>query len=136
MADAPENEEKKIEMNAANLFREEMFTDLRAGTITRLTPVKADGTDDPMRATQYIVRTQIYTDMGLIPIEAPVEAKSLAEVVAKFPDAVEAAIQELARRYEQRQREASRQIVTPGQMMGGMGGMGGGRGGPGGGLII
>src|SRR5689334_1611252 len=99
MADVKNADGKKVEMDAANLFREETFTDLKAGTITRLTPVKVDGSDDPMRPVQYIVRTQIYTEMGLIPIEAPVEAKSLGEVAAKFPDAIEHAIEELARRY-------------------------------------
>jgi hypothetical protein len=49
---------------------------------------------------------------------------TLAEAVAMFPQAVEAALDELAQRIEQRQREAASRIVTPGQM-------GGGRGGPG-----
>lgn len=114
----------KIEIDAGNLYREETFTDLKAGSLVRLTPVMRDGQDDPSRPAQFIARTQILTEMGALPIEAPMPVATLAEAVALFPQAVEAALDELAQRIEQRQREAASRIVTPGQM-------GGGRGGPG-----
>ena len=119
MADLKNTGGEKISMDAANLYREENYTDLKSGTIVRLAPVRADGSDDPARKPRFIVRTQIYTDMGTLPIEAPVEATTIGEAAAAFPAAVEHAIEEIAQRIEQRQREASRQIVTPGQLMGG-----------------
>ena len=41
-SDAPD-----VQMDAANLYREESYTDLKAGTMRKLVPVKADGSDDP-----------------------------------------------------------------------------------------
>jgi hypothetical protein len=113
-----------IEIDAGNLYREDTFTDLKAGTLVRLTPVTADGRDDAGRPVQFIGRTQILTEMGALPIEAPLKATTLAEAVAQFPQAVEAALDELARRIEQRQREAASRIVTPGQLARGPGGPG------------
>ena len=119
MADATQPGEQRIKMDSANLFREETFTDLKSGTIVRLTPVKPDGTDDLSKPAVFIAKTQIYSQMGLLPIEGEIDAKNFAEAVENFPKAVESALAELAELIEQRQREASRQIVTPGQMMGG-----------------
>ena len=126
MADRRQAEGAKIEIDTRNLYREEAFTDLRAGSILRLTPVTAAGLDDATRPARFLARTQIMTDMGVLPIEAPIEAPSLNEAIAQFPQAVEKAIEELARRIEQRQREASSRIVTPDQhARGGGGGPGG-----------
>lgn len=118
----------KIEMDAGNLYREETFTDLKAGSLVRLTPITPTGADDPTRPTQFIARTQILTEMGALPIEAPMTVATLAEAVTQFPQAVETALDELARRIEQRQREQANRIVTPDQLARGMGGPGGGPG--------
>ncbi len=114
----------KIEMDAGHLYREETFTDLKAGSLVRLTPITPSGADDPSRPVQFIARTQILTEMGALPIEAPLTVATLAEAVAQFPQAVEAALDELARRIEQRQREQANRIVTPDQLARGMGGPG------------
>ena len=114
----------KIELDAGNLYREETFTDLKAGSLVRLTPITADGRDDATRPVQFIARTQILTEMGALPIEAPLTVATLAEAVAQFPQAVDAALDELARRIEQRQREQANRIVTPDQLSGGRGGPG------------
>src|SRR3989304_1967402 len=37
----------ELKVDTANLYREEMFTDLRVATLRRLVPVRLDGTDDP-----------------------------------------------------------------------------------------
>lgn len=131
MADVKTPNGEKLKMDSANLFREETFTDLKTGTITKLTPVTPNGADDLSKPALFVAKTQIYTQMGLIPIEGEIEAKNLAEAVEKFPQAVEEALAELAQRIEQRQREASRQIVTPDQLMRGGGGMPGAGPGPG-----
>lgn len=126
MADNPLAGGEKFKLDGANLFREETYTDLHSGTIVKLTPVRADGSDDPARTAVFVAKTQIYSQMGLIPLEGEIEAANLAEAVEKFPATVELALAELAQRIEQRQREASRQIVTPDQLMGGRGPAGGG----------
>lgn len=120
-----------VQFDAQQLYREETFTDLRSGTIMRLVPVKPDGTPDPSRTDRFIARTQIMTEMGVLPIEAPAQATTLQGAIDEFPQAVERAIQELARRIEERQREASKRIVTPDQLARGAGGPPGA-----GGLII
>ena len=128
MADRRQNEAIKLEMDAGNLYREETITDLRAGSIMRLIPITVAGAEDATRPVRYIARTQIMSDMGVLPIEAPIEAASLADALARFPQAVETALDELARRIEQRQREAANRIITPDQLAGGRGGPGGGPG--------
>ena len=131
MADNPMAGGDKFKFDGANLFREETFTDLQSGTIVKLTPVRQDGSDDPARTAVFVGKTQIYTQMGLLPLEGEIDAANLAEAIEKFPKTIENALAELAQRIEQRQREASRQIVTPDQLMGG------GRGpGPGAGNLI
>jgi hypothetical protein len=37
----------ELEMDAAQLYQEDVYTDRRIGTIRRLTPVKSDGSPDP-----------------------------------------------------------------------------------------
>src|SRR5205085_6636596 len=39
----------ELKVDAANLYREEVFSDLRVATIRRLTPIKIDGTNDDSR---------------------------------------------------------------------------------------
>ena len=49
MASQPDLPEVKLD--PTSLYQEEVFTDRRAGTIRRLTPITADGSPDPARAT-------------------------------------------------------------------------------------
>ncbi len=41
-----------LKVDAANLYKEEVFSDLRVATIRRLTPVRADGSTDESRASE------------------------------------------------------------------------------------
>lgn len=76
----------EIRMDAANLYREESYTDLKAGTLRKLVPVKPDGTDDPARAPVFSVATQVMTPAGILPLSGEVAgAKTLEEAVAGFP---------------------------------------------------
>ncbi|NOY45815.1 MAG: hypothetical protein GXP50_10275 [Deltaproteobacteria bacterium] len=111
----------QVEVDKANLFREEMFTDLRAATIRRLVPVRADGSDDPDRQPLYMGETQILTPAGLLPVQAPIDAATLEEACDKFPQAINEAVQRLVREVREAQmREASR-IVTPAEAGMGLG---------------
>ena len=111
-----EQDGKEIQMDAANLYREESYTDLKAGSLRKLVPVKADGTDDPARQPIYTVATQVMTPGGVLPLSGEVEgAKSLADAVAGFPATIKQAIADLREEMAAMQRERSSQIVVPGR---------------------
>ena len=128
----------QIQVDQQNLYREESITDLRVATIRRLIPINADGTDDISRPTQYIGTTQIISQMGPLPISAPIEAASLQEAIEKFPQAVKDAVDQMVEEAKEYRRQESSRIVVPGTMPGGVPGQGGvpGAGGsPSGGII-
>ena len=52
-----EPKDQEIKMDAANLYREESYTDLKAGSLRKLVPVKPDGTDDPSRPALFTSAT-------------------------------------------------------------------------------
>ena len=118
-------------MNPAELYREEVFTDQRIGTIRRLTPVTAEGEDDPSRDVLYSGATQVMTAVGALPINFELDASTVGEAAEKFGAAAEEAFERTAKELEEMRREQASKIVVPGQE-GGMGGMGGV---PGGGII-
>jgi hypothetical protein len=103
-----------LRVDAANLYREDVFTDLQVATLRRLTPVKPDGTDDASRPVLFVAATQIMSQVGAVPISAPVEAKDLNEAIAKFPDAIRAAVQEMVEEAREMQRRESSRLVVPG----------------------
>ena len=123
---------ESLQVDVDNLYREESFTDLRSANIKRLTPVTADGDTDSERATQYIGDTTLMTQMGPIPVQFPIDAKSLSAAFEKFPDGVQAAIERLQERAQEMAREESSRIVVPGAGGGGRGAMPG----PGGKLVL
>lgn len=98
-----------------NIYREDVFTDLHAGTIKRLVPVKTDGSDDPGRTAVYVGITQIMSGGGPLPIQCMLEANTLDEAIAAFPASVNKAVEELIEEAKKYQREAASRIVVPGQ---------------------
>jgi len=116
-------------MDAQGLFREDIFTDQRVGTIRRLTPVTADGADDATRAVLYIGQATVMTPMGSLPLSFELEASTLGEAVAAFGDAAQRAVEEAAREIQEMRRQAASSIVIPdagAAALKGMGGKGGG----------
>ena len=110
-SDAPD-----VQMDAANLYREESYTDLKAGTMRKLVPVKADGSDDPSREPIFTAATQIMTPGGVLPLSGEVAgAKTLADAVAGFAPAIKQAIADLREEMAAMQRERASQIVVPGR---------------------
>ena len=63
-----EAEKGQEQMDAANLFREEIYTDRKIGVIRCLVPVTADGKVDESRKVIYTGEAQIMTQMGALPI--------------------------------------------------------------------
>jgi hypothetical protein len=93
-----------LRVDAANLYREDVFTDLQVATLRRLTPVKPDGTDDASRPVLFLAATQLMSQAGPLPVSAHVDAKDLGEAIAKFPDAIRAAVQEMVEEAREMQR--------------------------------
>ncbi len=112
-------------MDAASLYREEMFTDRKIGTIRVLTPVTADGGFDSARKVLYVGETQLLTPAGVLPLVFEIEGTSLADAIEKFGAGANEAIERTRRELQELRREASSSIIVPDRMPGGLGGPGG-----------
>ncbi len=123
----------EIRFDAANLYQEDVFTDRAAGTIRRLRPVQVSGEPDDTRPVLYSGQTQLLTPGGVLPLGFEIEAASLEEAIAKFPQAVQDALNQAIEEAREYRREAQSRIVVP--EAGAMGGLGGGGAVPGGGRI-
>ena len=119
----------EIQMDTANLYREEVFTDNAVGTLRRLVPVTADGEVDNSRATQYVGSTQVLTNAGPLPLSFEIEASTLTEAAAAFGDAAKDAFEKTMEELREMQRQQASSIVVPGSGGGMGGGMGPGAGG-------
>jgi hypothetical protein len=115
----------EIKLDPTQLYREDVFTDRKAGTLRRLTPVKSDGSDDTSRAVQFSGQTQLLTPMGVLPLAFELEATTIEDACAKFPDAVKVAIEQAIEEAREMRREQASRIVVP--EAGAMGGAPGGR---------
>ncbi len=103
-----------ITVDLSNLHREEVFTDLQAASIRRLTPVKSDGSQDSARDVMYIGETNLMTQMGPLPVQFPIEAKDLDDAFSQFAEGVKGAIERLNERAKEMAREENSRIVVPG----------------------
>jgi hypothetical protein len=102
-----------VQLDPAGLYREETFTDARAGTIRRLTPVKIDGSVDASRPVLFSGQTQLLTPAGVLPLAFNIEAHSLDEAVRKFPEGVKLALEQAIDEARELRREAASRIVVP-----------------------
>ncbi|HLW74523.1 MAG TPA: hypothetical protein VKT74_05595 [Gammaproteobacteria bacterium] len=123
---ADERDELKLELDADNLYQEEIFTDQKIGTIRRLTPVKRDGSADGGRPVLFVGETSLMTPAGTLPIHFRLEAADLASAVQQFSATANKAIQETMEQLRELRRQAASSIVVPDMGKGGMGGLGGG----------
>ncbi len=114
----------EAKMDAASLYREEIVTDRKVGTIRMMTPLKSDGTADGGRAVIYMGEAQIMTQAGPLPITFDIEAKTLLEAVDKFGPAAKEAIERTVRELQEMRRQAASSIVVPQGPVGGLGGGG------------
>ncbi|TLZ29920.1 MAG: hypothetical protein E6K29_08390, partial [Gammaproteobacteria bacterium] len=71
----------EIQLDSKALYREDVFTDRRAGSIRRLTPVTADGAPDPTRHVLFSGQTQLLTPAGVLPLGFEIEAATLEEAL-------------------------------------------------------
>lgn len=119
MAQRPEQGAPDTQMDATALYREDIVTDRKVGTIRRMTPLKSDGSDDVARPTLYVGEAQIMTNAGPLPINFEIEAQNLGEAVDKFGDAAKEAVERTMRELQELRRQQASSIVVPG--MGGPG---------------
>ena len=110
---AQQAELPEIKLDANDLYREELFTDRRAGSIRRLTPITIAGSDDPSRPVLYSGQTQLLTPAGVLPLAFEIQAGSLEEAVRKFPEFVKTALEEAIEEAREMRREAASRIVVP-----------------------
>ena len=116
-----------IKMEVASLYREEIYTDRRIGTIRALVPVNAEGATDTARAVVYVGEAQIMTQMGPLPVSFEIEAKTLGEAVIGYAEAAKTAVEHTVNELQEMRRQSASSLVLPGQGGGGFGpsGLGG-----------
>jgi hypothetical protein len=108
-----------------NLYREESITDLKVASIRRLTPVKADGTEDSTRRAVFIGQTQLMSPEGPLPIQSELAASTIEEAIDAFPNAMQRALNEVVAKIKKMQAQQKQQsqsgrgddsrIIVPGR---------------------
>jgi len=124
-----------LKMDGTSLYREDVYTDRKIGTIRVMTPVTSLGGPDSGRPVIYVGETQLLTSGGLLPLAFQIEATTLGDAVEKFAAGANEAVERTRREIERLHREASSSIITPDRIPGGFDPMGGPGGMPPGGKI-
>ncbi len=123
MADAANARDPR--MDSSDLWREEIITDRKIGTLRVMTPIRADGSVDASRRTTYVGEAQMVTNMGPLPISFEIEAASLAAAVEAYGPAAKEAFERTVRELQDLRRQAASSLVIPGTGGGGAFGPGG-----------
>ncbi len=113
MAPEPGTRTSEAVMDATSLYREEIYTDRKIGTLRVLTPVKSDGSPDTARPPLFQGEAQLMTNMGPLPISFDIEARTLAEAVEGYGEATKVGIERAMRELQEMRRQASSSIVLP-----------------------
>jgi hypothetical protein len=100
-------------MDANDLYREDIYTDRRVGTIRVMTPVKSDGTVDATRPTSFVGQAQIMTPAGALPLSFEIDAKTLAEACERFADGARLAFEDTMKELQEMRRQQASSIVIP-----------------------
>lgn len=114
MADQ-QNATINLSVDRSNLYREELFTDLKVCTIRRLTPVKPDGSADKARKTIYVGQTHLVSPNGPIPVQNVVKAKDLQQAFKNFPEAMKDAMERMIEEAKKIQQQEESRIIVPGR---------------------
>ena len=89
MPSRPEKAKINLNVDRDNLYREDSVTDVKVAAIRRLTPIKADGSDDDSRDPMFMGQTQLMSPSGPILLQSLLEARTLEEAMDKFPTAMQ-----------------------------------------------
>ena len=117
----PETKTPDPKMDATALYREEIITDRKMGTIRVLAPVLPSGAPDTARKTLYVGEAQVLTQVGALPLNFEIDANSLDEAVAKYGAGVKQAFERAMQEIQEMRRQQSSSIVIPDRGMGGVG---------------
>jgi len=108
-------------MDGSSLYREEIFTDRKVGTIRVLTPVQASGSPDLGRKVLYVGEAQLLTTAGALPLSFEIDARSLEDAVSKYGAAAKQAFAQAVQELQELRRQASSSIIVPDRGIGGLG---------------
>ena len=100
-------------MDAASLYREEIYTDRKVGTLRVLVPVRDDGTPDAARPTIYQGEAQLMTNVGPLPISFDIPGATLAEAIANYANAAKEGVAHAMQEIAEMRRQASSSLVIP-----------------------
>lgn len=107
MPSRPEKAKINLNVDRDNLYREDSVTDVKVAAIRRLTPIKADGSDDDSRDPMFMGQTQLMSPSGPILLQSLLEARTLEEAMDKFPAAMQKEVDKAMAQAEQNhKREA------------------------------
>ena len=104
----------EIKLDDTNLYKEEVFTDLRVGSLKQLTPVTKEGDRDLGRPIVFIGETQLMSQVGPLPVQTHIEAENLQGAIERFPAAIQAAVEAMIDEVKEHQRKEMSRIVVPG----------------------
>jgi hypothetical protein len=121
-----DRDQPEIRMSAADLYREEVFTDRRTGAIHKLVPIRLDGSDDGGRTVVFEGQTSILTPAGPLPLIFEIEAGTLTDAVEKFSGVAQEALEQTLKQLEELRRDAASALVVPAVATPGIGGGPGG----------
>lgn len=105
----------EMNMDAENLYKEEVYTDQKVGSIRVMIPITADGETDTARSTQYLGQTQVMTPGGALPLHFELEADSLKTAIEKFAEGAKDSLERTMEELKEMRRQQASSIVVPGQ---------------------
>jgi hypothetical protein len=114
MADPTGGRIPEVTMDAAALYREEIYTDRSAGTMRVLNPVTRTGAPDPARPTLYVGEAQLMTNMGPLPIAFEIDAANFGDAVARYAAAAKEGIERTMRELQELRRQSQSSLIVPG----------------------
>ena len=103
-----------LKLDEKSLYQEEVFTDLRVGSLKQLTPVTKDGSRDMGRPMVYVGETQLMSQVGPLPVQTRIEAENLQAAIERFPAAIQTAVEAMIDEVKELQRKEMSRIVVPG----------------------
>lgn len=104
----------EIKLDEKSLYREEVYTDLRVGSLKQLTPVTTDGDRDMGRPMVFVGETQLMSQVGPVPVQTKIEAENLKAAIERFPAAIQTAVEAMIEEVKEMQRKEMSRIVVPG----------------------
>ena len=110
-----EVEKLNLNINRSNLYREEVITDLEAGSIRKLVPISPDGAQDTSRSPVFMGSTTLMTPEGPLPIQARLMGNDLTEAMDDYPRSMKIAVMRFVEAARKMQQENDSRIIVPGR---------------------